>query len=127
MSYQEYWTVSEGPAIRTQTCRECRRTIYKDEHVKVRDGRKIRLFYHPECFSGDADPRTQAGSSYHDPRYSTARLAPTAPPVKGHGKWSVNQYGYSPSLSYGYGQRSTSARANAAKAADLQTFETKEK
>ncbi|KAI8920279.1 hypothetical protein DFJ77DRAFT_451991 [Powellomyces hirtus] len=97
----EYWTVSEGKAIKTQTCRECRGTIHKDEDVKVRDGRKIRLFYHPTCFSGSADPRTQARSSFHDPRYASAHLSTAAPPVKGHGKWSVEQYGYSPAVGFG--------------------------
>lgn len=42
----EYWTISHGQSIRTWSCRECRQPIYKDEPMVVRDGRKIRLFYH---------------------------------------------------------------------------------
>ncbi|TPX60788.1 hypothetical protein PhCBS80983_g01503 [Powellomyces hirtus] len=119
----EYWTVSEGKAIKTQTCRECRGTIHKDEDVKVRDGRKIRLFYHPTCFSGSADPRTQARSSFHDPRYASAHLSTAAPPVKGHGKWSVEQYGYSPAVGFG-----TPAKVNAQEEAiEVQQVKTEHK
>ncbi|KAI9102423.1 hypothetical protein DFS34DRAFT_711518, partial [Phlyctochytrium arcticum] len=118
MSYQGYWTVSEGPAIRTQTCRECRGTIHKDEPVKVRDGRKIRLFYHMQCFSGDADPRTQGGSSYHDQRFADCNFAAKAPPVKGRGKWSVDSYGYNPSLVFAGSRNSIAALGKAAKSAD---------
>ena len=42
----------------------------------VRDGRKLRFHYHAACFSGDADPRTQAGSSYAG---RADYHAPTAP------------------------------------------------
>jgi hypothetical protein len=56
----DYWTISHGYACRNgYSCRECKQAIYKNEPVIVRDGRKIRLFYHIDCFSGDADPRTQ--------------------------------------------------------------------
>ncbi len=34
------------------TCRECRQAIYKGEPVVSRDGRKIRMMYHADCFSG---------------------------------------------------------------------------
>ena len=67
---ESYWTISEGTAVRTGwSCRECRRTILKGEKIIIRDGRKMRLFYHDICFSGDADPRTQPGSSYHEGKY----------------------------------------------------------
>ncbi|CEM04611.1 unnamed protein product [Vitrella brassicaformis CCMP3155] len=94
----DYWTVSTGVAVRNgHMCRECRGYIMKGETMIVRDGRKIRLFYHPECFSGDADPRTQTTSSYCNPKYNTA-ISSHAPATKGYGKWSTS-YGYSPSFS----------------------------
>ncbi|KAJ3053574.1 hypothetical protein HK097_003951 [Rhizophlyctis rosea] len=112
---EPYWTVSEGPAVHAQTCRECRNTIYKGQDVKVRSGRKIRLFYHPDCFSGSADPRTQSASSFHDPRYSNA-IGSTAPKSKGAGKWSVDDYGYMPSAT-GLGGGSSGSTGGVAKAA----------
>ncbi|KAK5673343.1 hypothetical protein QVD99_000794 [Batrachochytrium dendrobatidis] len=93
---QQYWTVSEGNSVRRWTCRECRKDIHIGDHIIVRDGRKIRLAYHPECFSGDADPRTQKSSSYYDPRWPDTCFRDHAPEFKGHGKWSVISYGYQP-------------------------------
>ncbi|KAI8815927.1 uncharacterized protein EV422DRAFT_510171 [Fimicolochytrium jonesii] len=99
-----YWTVSGGKAVRPQTCRSCKRTIYKNEEMMVRDGRKIRLFYHSACFEGDNDPRTQSNSSFFDSRYTAAAtqaaFAPHAPTEKGHGKWSVDSYGYNPNYTF---------------------------
>jgi len=48
----EYWTVSTGPAVRLFTCRECKDIIYKGAPMVCRDGRKTRLHYHAQCFSG---------------------------------------------------------------------------
>ena len=57
-SDQVYWTVSRGTSDRFgMTCRECRCSIHKGERYVARDGRRIRLAYHVECFSGEADPR----------------------------------------------------------------------
>ncbi|KAJ1561303.1 hypothetical protein HK096_005204 [Nowakowskiella sp. JEL0078] len=93
----EYWTVSHGLAIRTGwSCRECKTVIFRGEQITVRDGRKMRLFYHSSCFSGTADPRTQQNSSFFDPRFPMTSFNPTAPSTKGHGKWSVVDYGYRP-------------------------------
>lgn len=92
----------------------------KGETVFVRDGRKLRFFYHEACFTGDADPRTQEKSSYEDrqdyhqksaPNISSlegpravrdadgrvlgrAVFKPQAPSVLGAGKWSVAERGY---------------------------------
>ncbi|KAI9202606.1 uncharacterized protein BJ171DRAFT_584025 [Polychytrium aggregatum] len=91
----EYWTISEGVAIRTGwSCRECKRVIQKGEEIKVRDGRKMRFFYHKSCFSGDADPRSQSSSSLCSGRFPQSCFHETAPVVKGRGKWSVEEYGY---------------------------------
>eukprot|EP00743_Colponemidia_sp_Colp-15_P013037 GILK01015013.1.p2 GENE.GILK01015013.1~~GILK01015013.1.p2 ORF type:complete len:103 (+),score=4.60 GILK01015013.1:30-311(+) len=91
----EYWTLSVGPACRNGfSCRACRKPIYKDEPMISRDGRKIRLFYHQQCFAGEADPRTQPGSSASEGRLPVSSCAPSS---KGYGKWSTGTYGYNPS------------------------------
>ncbi len=62
------------------------------EEITIRDGRKMRLFYHTTCFSGSADPRTQPHSSFKH----WSGISAVAPVVKGVGKWSVKAYGYAP-------------------------------
>jgi hypothetical protein len=59
-----------------------------------RDGRKIRLHYHVECFSGSSDPRSQPNSSFSDCRFAGV-ITNVAPLEKGKGKWSVSKYGIS--------------------------------
>jgi hypothetical protein len=92
----------------------------------ARDGRKLRFFYHVDCFSGDADPRTQTNSSfetkpeYHEksaPKVSSLEgpralkdadgrelgrtvFKDKAPSVIGAGKWSVANRGFVPSPFY---------------------------
>ena len=122
-----YWELS-GPIIAVcfQTCRACKNTVNKGQTVMVREGRKLRFFYHEECFTGDADPRTQAGSSFADEKHkdlhtktapplsslegpraykdsdgrvlSRVVFKPTAPSSLGAGKWSVRKRGYNPAL-----------------------------
>ncbi len=96
MSLEPYWTITHGHANRTGwSCRECRTVIYQGEPIVIRDGRKLRLMYHEHCYSGGSDPRTQAGSSYHDQKWTNAQsIQGKAPPVKGYGKWSCSEYGY---------------------------------
>lgn len=91
-----YWTISHGHANRTGwSCRQCHSVIYQGQPIIIRDGRKLRLMYHEHCFSGQSDPRTQSGSSYHEQKWTTAQsIQPKAPPVKGYGKWSCAEYGY---------------------------------
>jgi hypothetical protein len=92
MSLDPYWTVTHGHANRTGwSCRECHSVIYQGEPIVIRDGRKLRLMYHERCYSGDSDPRTQTGSSYHE---KWGNIQARAPPVKGYGKWSCSEYGY---------------------------------
>ena len=88
----------------------------------VREGRKLRFFYHETCFTGDADPRTQEGSSFKErldlhkktaPNISSLEgpkahkdsdgralgrevFKPSAPAKLGVGKWSVESRGYAP-------------------------------
>ena len=55
----QYWKQTESIASRcTYKCRECKKYIKKGSKIIQRDGRKIRLIYHAECFSGSSDPRT---------------------------------------------------------------------
>eukprot|EP00759_Apiculatamorpha_spiralis_P008593 PhF_6_TR15531/c0_g1_i1/m.24149 len=89
----DYWTVSGGVADRVYTCRACKSIINKGQEIRCRDGRKIRLIYHEGCFNGADDPRTQSGSSFQNPKFSTV-LQQKAPETKGHGKWSTESYGY---------------------------------
>ena len=120
---EAYWALSgPSPANRTLNCRACKGCVYKGEPVMVREGRKLRFFYHQKCFTGDADPRTQEGSSYEkrtDLKKKTAPnvsslegprackdcdgralgrevFKPEAPSTLGAGKWSVHNRGYQP-------------------------------
>ncbi|KAI9334880.1 hypothetical protein BDR26DRAFT_546241 [Obelidium mucronatum] len=94
----DYWTISKGAAIRTGfSCRECKVVI--NQGVTVRDGRKMRFFYHTYCYTGNADPRTQPNSSFHNDRFKNA-IQREAPIWKGAGKWSVAQYGYNPNAAW---------------------------
>ena len=91
-----YWTVSFGVCTRLGlTCRECRAPLFKGQRIAARDGRKIRLTYHDECFSGDADPRTQLNASSAEGRLPQACFSQQAPARKGRGKWSTS-YGLMP-------------------------------
>ena len=84
----DYWTISTGIACRNGwSCRACRKGINKGAKLVSRDGRKMRLMYHIECFSGDSDPRTQPGSSATENRLPI--FSDKAPKEKGRGKWTV--------------------------------------
>lgn len=123
---EAYWELSGPlPSVRTVSCRACKQTVMKGESVMVRDGRKLRFFYHTKCFTGDADPRTQEGGAYQSRPDYKLKTAPNvsslegpravkdpdgrtlgreiykdkAPSVVGHGKWSVNSRGYQPNAS----------------------------
>ncbi len=88
----------------------------------VRDGRKLRFFYHEDCFTGDADPRTQVSSSFDTEVHYHNKTAPKisslegprachdadgrqlgrevfkdrAPKTVGKGKFTVSSRGYQP-------------------------------
>ena len=49
----------------------------------VRDGRKLRFHYHTECFSGDADPRTQQNSSFSTRNDYHEKTAPKLSSLEG--------------------------------------------
>jgi hypothetical protein len=101
----------------------------------VRDGRKMRFFYHKTCFRGTADPRTQKGdgvmSTFSDPKYDEYHKpnAPNVsglktnlkvfqekpPPDVGRGKWSVGSRGFQPSPSCGSKAGTRSGASNGKK------------
>jgi len=121
---EAYWELS-GPKplnLPTASCRACKKIIMRGKNVYVRDGRKLRFFYHAECFSGNEDPRSQVGSSFQVNETYHKKLAPNvsalegpracvdadgrplgrevfkteAPSVLGAGKWSVKRRGFNP-------------------------------
>lgn len=62
------------------TCRECKRPFRKlGEALTERRGARTSMRYHAECFSGFADPRSQASSSMHAGKLAGTQLnaAPT--------------------------------------------------
>jgi len=79
----DYWTVSHSEASRFGFfCRECHKYINKGDHIAIRDGRKIRLIYHEDCFNGKEDPRTQSGSSFNQGRLPNKCFQSRAPTSK---------------------------------------------
>jgi hypothetical protein len=95
---KDYWTVSKATSNRHGlTCRECKGYINKGEEYVARDGRRIRLLYHTNCFSGDADPRTQESSSAKRGPLKDV-ISQAAPERKGAGKFSVSSYGVKPAF-----------------------------
>lgn len=122
---EAYWELSGPlPANRMLNCRVCNKPIYKGSTIMCREGRKLRFFYHNECFTGEADPRTQTGSSFNEARnavmhtktapnisslegprackdsdgrvLSRVVFKPESPTVLGAGKWTVKERGYKP-------------------------------
>ncbi|KAF4659082.1 hypothetical protein FOZ61_005011 [Perkinsus olseni] len=86
----EYWTISTGVACRNGwSCRECKGPIVKGTPLVCRDGRKLRFMYHPKCFSGYSDVRTQP-ANIRDIQGKYPNLSREAPKEKGHGKWSTS-------------------------------------
>ncbi len=65
----EYWDFQHRAVTAKDlghTCRECRLPFTTvGEPLTERRGARISSRYHAECFSGYADPRSQAGSSHH--------------------------------------------------------------
>ncbi len=70
----------------------------------------MRFWYHDRCFVGNADPRTQTGSTFNSDDYKDFDFS-AAPLDKGRGKWSVKEYGYQPK-SMGYHEAPTILQPN---------------
>ena len=82
MSSITYWAAqgrsAEGRDI-GHPCKECKRPFGSvGEALMVRRGGRIELRYHATCFTGDADPRTQAASTFHVSPH-VGKLAAAAP------------------------------------------------
>jgi hypothetical protein len=94
---EPYWTRMHTHANRTGwSCSDCHIVIYQGEPITIRDGRKLRLMYHENCYSDVSNPRTQAGSSYHEEKWSNARSIQekVLSTIKRYGKWSCREYAY---------------------------------
>tara|TARA_B110001452_G_scaffold30633_1_gene24013 strand:- start:108 stop:743 length:636 start_codon:yes stop_codon:yes gene_type:complete len=67
-----YWDYKHREATRSDlghNCRECRKPFSRiGEPITERRGARTSMRYHAECFSGFADPRSQASSSHHTGR-----------------------------------------------------------
>lgn len=52
-------------------CKECKKAFTKlSEQIAIRRGGRIELRYHTECFSGQADPRTQKSSTFNTSKWA---------------------------------------------------------
>eukprot|EP01084_Bolivina_argentea_P101048 181234_1 len=74
------------------TCRECKQPFTKlGENLSIRRGGRIELRYHEGCFSGIADPRSQAGSTANKGKYAAA-LSKTAAPRLPYSKMRTSSH-----------------------------------
>lgn len=72
-------------------CRECRMSFSKiGEPLTERRGARVSMRYHAACFSGFADPRSQASSSHHTGRLSGTQFQ--AAPATKTGKMRTSQH-----------------------------------
>lgn len=75
-----YWAIgTRGAQARDlgHRCKQCTLPFSKvGETIVLRRGGRIELRYHEACFSGEADPRTQTGSSFHTSNHSVPPAAP---------------------------------------------------
>lgn len=90
-----YWdfahrTVEKGDLA--HRCRECKQPFTRlGEPLTERRGARLSMRYHAECFSGYADPRSQAGSSHHVGRHAGSQLD-AAPSTKAGSKMRTSQH-----------------------------------
>ena len=77
-----YWSCRQkraGAVDVGHACKECKQPFTAvGEPLWVRRGGRIELRYHAACFSGEADPRTQAHGSYKTGHLAGSQ-APAAP------------------------------------------------
>ena len=90
-----YWDFCHRTATKKDlghTCRECKRPFSRiGEALTERRGARTSSRYHAECFSGFADPRSQAGSSFHEGRLAGSQLS-AAPQLKAGSKMRVSRH-----------------------------------
>uniref|UniRef100_A0A7S1CF73 Uncharacterized protein n=1 Tax=Bicosoecida sp. CB-2014 TaxID=1486930 RepID=A0A7S1CF73_9STRA len=106
-----YWDFAHRSVERSDLghrCRECKMPFTAiGEPLTERRGARVSMRYHAECFSGYADPRSQAGSSHHVGHLAGSQLA-AAPSDKAGSKMRTTQHFD--------GQRGVSARRDVAAA-----------
>jgi hypothetical protein len=90
--YWDFCHRAAGKKDLGHNCRECRRPFTRiGEPLTERRGARTSNRYHAECFSGFADPRSQAGSSFHTGRLAGSQLA-AAPQQKAGSKMRVTKH-----------------------------------
>jgi hypothetical protein len=91
----KYWDYAHRAAVKADLghkCRECRRPFSAvGEPITERRGARVSLRYHAACFSGFADPRSQAESSHHAGRLAGTQLD-AAPSAKAGSKMRTGQH-----------------------------------
>jgi len=84
-----YWDFQHRAVTKSDlghNCRECKLPFQRvGEPLTERRGARLSMRYHAECFSGYADPRSQAESSHHVGRLAGTQLV-AAPQSKAGGK-----------------------------------------
>ena len=97
----KYWAVSHREVTRGDlghTCRECREPFTRiGEPLTERRGARTSSRYHALCFSGFADPRSQAGSSMHLGALAGTQLE-AAPRDRAQGKMKTGSHFEGPGL-----------------------------
>ena len=121
----EYWDYQHRAATRADLghrCRECGAPFAEiGEPLTERRGARVSMRYHAECFSGYADPRSQASSSAHVGRLagtqfgaapaSTSRKMRTAAHFDGGGDRSTGLAKLSAFNGNGFGANSSRGEA----------------
>ena len=83
---EAYWELSgPTPINRTVTCRACKKTIMRASPSWCATGGSSASTITHECFSGDADPRTQQNSSFSSRSDYHAKTAPKLSSLEGPG------------------------------------------
>ena len=97
----QYWAVAHRSVARGDlghTCRECREPFTQlGEPLTERRGARTSARYHALCFSGFADPRSQAGSSMHLGRLAGTQLE-AAPRHRAAGRMKTGTHFEGPGL-----------------------------
>ena len=114
-----YWDYKHRESTRSDlghNCRECREPFRAiGEPMTERRGARVSMRYHAECFSGFADPRSQATSSHHVGRLAGSQFE-AAPRRKADSKMrSAAHFGHGGDSRYQGGGPSGTGSGNALK------------
>ena len=90
-----YWDFQHRQCTRSDLghqCRECKQPFSSlKEAITERRGARTSMRYHAECFSGFADPRSQASSSMHTGRLANTQFS-AAPASKAGTKMRTSKH-----------------------------------